>query len=920
MSPSSSAGAVPECATLGDLLKVFAELLPHEVATCSKLINSLRLSDALTSLSFGAEAMEVCRANIGNAREAADGRDTTLDSTAMDPGKPQLSDMADVPLPNAESMIVQTGSICPGQDRGGLGDLKEAFPENDPVPSTGDLYPAQTGTPSAPLRRNSWRSTPFFPDESHGGLRKRVFLVFDEPDESQLGKFIALLLIIAIGVSTVSFIMESMPEFRYRLAACATHKTVANCEPIPKPAFAIVEAGCIAIFTVDYLIRMSTVHSVPSKIEGNAFVRTLMYVRQPLNMIDLIAILPFYLNFVIGGGVGPMRALRLARILRLFKTAKHHPGMRLLAEVLMMSGQPLLILVFFNVIITILFGALIWFSEGMSYSVAPQFTAADVTTSMGYPMFPTGVYVRPDMSLTKEEVSPFRSIPYSVWWVLTTMTTVGYGDYSPTTYIGKCIGVVCFYVGIIFLALPISVIGTNFEIVYHRTQKEKQRNRAAAALKKAEKKQTLKSARSGVEKIAKRDNPGWFPESDERGIRFMIFTLLEDPGASRVGKYISIFVIIVIVISTTSFVLESMPEFRYTSTDCNPVALTVESCEPRPQAYFFALELVCIVIFTVDYVLRAATVHVATLEECGLENPGEVNSEGEIPEPSGLKITGLYLAQVLNVIDLLAIVPFYVELCGGGGGGASVLRVLRLVRIFRVLRMPKMRACAEMFISVVFNSLPALLLLVVLTLLMCVMFASLVVFAEGSWYSVDHFKAEYPYGVYIRPTKDGYDLEPSPFQSILYAFWWFFTTATTVGYGDDVPTTTAGRVVGVTTFYTGIVLIALPITIVGGEFSKLYPDWVKEFGSQAAMGGEQSLDGVRNRNPSNSSQSDLAQIVPCGSSSPDAEVVEYDGEAPSSPGCIEVAQGYVNNASTIPRKDCRPTPQTAGRNKAWGSA
>merc|ERR1712110_1171266 len=71
--------------------------------------------------------------------------------------------------------------------------------------------------------------------------------------------------------------------------------------------------------------------------------------------------------------------------------------------------------------------------------------------------------------------------------------------------------------------------------------------------------------------------------------------------------------------------------------------------------------------------------------------------------------------------------------------------------------------------------------------------------------------------------------EPSPFVSIFRSFWWFFTTATTVGYGDDYPTTTEGRIVGVLTFYTGIVLLALPITIVGGTFSKYYPDWVKEF-------------------------------------------------------------------------------------------
>lgn len=116
-----------------------------------------------------------------------------------------------------------------------------------------------------------------------------------------------------------------------------------------------------------------------------------------------------------------------------------------------------------------------------------------------------------------------------------------------------------------------------------------------------------------------------------------------------------------------------------------------------------------------------------------------------------------------------------------------------------------------------------------MTTLMCVFFASCIYYAEGLDYSMDHFQDEYPDGAYIRPTTDGYGIEVTPFRSILYAFWWFFTTATTVGYGDDYPTTTVGRLVGIITFYTGIVLVALPITIVGGSFTKFYPLWVEEW-------------------------------------------------------------------------------------------
>jgi len=70
--------------------------------------------------------------------------------------------------------------------------------------------------------------------------------------------------------------------------------------------------------------------------------------------------------------------------------------------------------------------------------------------------------------------------------------------------------------------------------------------------------------------------------------------------------------------------------------------------------------------------------------------------------------------------------------------------------------------------------------------------------------------------------------EKTPFVSIPFAFWWFFTTTTTVGYGDFSPTTTMGMVIAVLTSYIGIILLALPVTIVGGNFSQEYEKWVDE--------------------------------------------------------------------------------------------
>merc|ERR1712217_713664 len=140
------------------------------------------------------------------------------------------------------------------------------------------------------------------------------------------------------------------------------------------------------------------------------------------------------------------------------------------------------------------------------------------------------------------------------------------------------------------------------------------------------------------------------------------------------------------------------------------------------------------------------------------------------------------------------------------------------------MKMPRMQACVDMFLAVVGESIPALLILVFMSAMACVLFASCMWFAEGTRYVIND---TYPDGAYVRPDYTGYRLEVTPFKSILSAFWWFFTTATTVGYGDEYPTTTPGRIVGVLSFYVGIMLLALPVGIIGGSFGKHYPLFVK---------------------------------------------------------------------------------------------
>lgn len=244
---------------------------------------------------------------------------------------------------------------------------------------------------------------------------------------------------------------------------------------------------------------------------------------------------------------------------------------------------------------------------------------------------------------------------------------------------------------------------------------------------------------------------------------------------------------------------------------------------PNPRAFFFSIEVLCVVIFTVDYVLRIGLVHKALPED----------SEVELHLHEGrcyaLAMTFKYAIQPLNIIDFLAVAPFYFELAGGANADFAIVRILRLVRLFRLLRSARIRLCADMFVNVLRDAMPALVTLFFMSTLMCVLFAAFLVFAERSEYTLHDFPKTHPTGVYVRPTSDGYGKEVSPFTSIPFAFWWFFVTSTTVGYGDECPTTTVGRIIAVFAFYLGICLLALPLTIVGQSFDKFYPQWVRAF-------------------------------------------------------------------------------------------
>lgn len=337
----------------------------------------------------------------------------------------------------------------------------------------------------------------------------------------------------------------------------------------------------------------------------------------------------------------------------------------------------------------------------------------------------------------------------------------------------------------------------------------------------------------------------------------IFFTVDVGESSSVLSKVCSFFLIFMIFVSIVTWMVSTLPSVQSIPAACT--SQKAGECEPEPHKAFGYVESICVITFTLEYLIRLFTVHsvrFALLDEFFLEavltgtnlkdvNGKATNSEGqrdkEVLERSAsdiiIKLDGklktmlIHVMAFANIIDFMAIVPWWLEVFNlqGGGGFLVVLRILRLTRIFRVFKLGKYNDVFTLFTRVVNQSLPALLLMLFFIGLGCCLFGTLVWFAEqGTWHPEGN-PALVPLGIvgrgaYLRHTgsKDADSWQESPFQSIIHSFWYVIVTITTVGYGDIVPTTPEGKIVAAIAILNGIIVLAMPIGVVGANFSTEY--------------------------------------------------------------------------------------------------
>lgn len=227
-------------------------------------------------------------------------------------------------------------------------------------------------------------------------------------------------------------------------------------------------------------------------------------------------------------------------------------------------------------------------------------------------------------------------------------------------------------------------------------------------------------------------------------------------GETKWDKIINGFIIILIILNVIAVIME-----------------TVQSLQKEYGEFFHYFDLISVIIFTIEYVLR--------LWSCNHDPRYKHTIYGRLR----------YMVSTDALIDLLAIFPFYVHVVVGLD--LRVLRILRLLRFLRLFRLTAYMKSAKMIKNVFVSRANELKLSLVLIIFLIIIASCLLYFAE-------------------------HNAQPEVFSSIPATIWWAIVTVTSVGYGDMVPITVLGKTLTGLISLSGLAIFALPAGIITAGF------------------------------------------------------------------------------------------------------
>ena len=250
-------------------------------------------------------------------------------------------------------------------------------------------------------------------------LRRRAFAILEEPGPAdRIGHVVRVFLVSLIALNILAVILDSIASLAAKWAC-------------PLRVFEIASVG---VFTVEYLLRI-WVAAERAEYRRPVLGR-LRYLLTPLAILDLLAILPFYLPLILPFDLRYLRMFRMLRMLRMAKFGRYSRSVQILRDVLVDRKNELLAAASLLVAVVVM-------ASGLMYAV-------------------------------EHEAQPtvFTSIPATMWWAVATLSTMGI-DMRPVTPVGKILASLIAVCGILLFALPAGIVSSGFVEKYMEARKSR---------------------------------------------------------------------------------------------------------------------------------------------------------------------------------------------------------------------------------------------------------------------------------------------------------------------------------------------------------------------------------------------------------------------------------------------------------------
>jgi voltage-gated potassium channel len=248
------------------------------------------------------------------------------------------------------------------------------------------------------------------------GLRQRVWELLDVSEDPQCGvadwDWVDVILLVLILLNVLAVILETVQSLQLRFGT----------------AFWAFEVFSVGVFSVEYAARIWACTADPRY--RQPIIGRLRYVSSFGGVVDLLAILPFYVSLAVPAAALDLRILRVLRLLRfarVLKLARYSDSIVRMKRVIGARRGDLGVALAAVGVVLILASSAIYYVE---------------------------VDTQPDV---------FTSIPAAMWWGISALTTVGYGDITPVTPLGKFLGGIIQLLGIAIFALPAGIIAAGYE-------------------------------------------------------------------------------------------------------------------------------------------------------------------------------------------------------------------------------------------------------------------------------------------------------------------------------------------------------------------------------------------------------------------------------------------------------------------------